>query len=545
MAIGSVSGFGTRPFSPAWALLPRVGYVTTRPRQGAPSTERDRSGDRALGPRVQLFDAVGSALPTQQSFQRLLAFSEQLFRRPFGSLGRYEASLGGLSRLEQTTKALEREVGRLLDGDTLNANRATADTPAVRARATSRTETGLYPLRVLQPARGHRIASDPQADPLAPLGLEGTLELEGEAVQLALQNTLVELAEAINEAFEGAGVSVRATIDAQNRLVLERTPAGPQPIQIHQEGSVATALGLLRVDEIGDLSVAHELVAPQGAIVDAAGDRKTFETNRITGLFPELELELLPELFPLVQDPFGAAFEQPLGVTVQVSRDIERPQQAIFRFVEAYNRALQAFNEELLFPGSLEGDRSLGAARARLIRAVEEPVPGEEETAGTVEDIGLEVRRARESEVSELTLRRLALLDAFGQPPSPLASAGGVASVIRSLGRIGLYQADDGTLQVDRARLEQSLREEPALVGEILRENEQSVLPRLSEQLSRMRDTETGILARRRRLFETLQEAGRRALADTRQADSRRNLQALTEETTSQLNQLQLLLGDF
>jgi len=338
---------------------------------------------------------------------------------------------------------------------------------------------------------------------------------------------------------------VHAEIDTRGRLVLERTPAGPQPIQIREEGSVAIALGLLKLDGSGDTSVANELVAPQGAVVEVDGVQRSFDGNQITDQFPGFNLELLPELFPRATDALGVTLEQPMEVSIRVTRDIEQPLKAILRFVDSYNQTLEAFNEELMFPGSLEGDRSLAAGRTRLIRAVEEPVPGgeEDESVGTVEDIGLEVRRSRQQEVSELTLRQLALFDAFGQPPSPLASAGGAASVIRSLGRIGVQQKDDGTLRVDRPRLEQSLREEPALADSLLREGEKSVLPRLSGQLSRLRDADTGLLARRRRLFESLQEPARRAAFSDVQPGSRANLQSLTDETAAQLDRLQSFLG--
>ena len=52
----------------------------------------------------------------------------------------------------------------------------------------------------------------------------------------------------------------------------------------------------------------------------------------------------------------------------------------------------------------------------------------------------------------------------------------------------------------------ESLQERAEVVNQILQEDQESVFPRLSRELSAIRDADIGILARRRRLFQTLQE---------------------------------------
>ena len=193
---------------------------------------------------------------------------------------------------------------------------------------------------------------------------------------------------------------------------------------------------------------------------------------------------------------------------IHVELDITGVKQALLGFVSAYNETINTLNDVLLFSGILGGDRSLAAARSQLIRALEEPVPGGDQEGSDLDirDIGLEVQRGESREVSELTLRRLALSDISSQSLSPLPTTQREASILQGLNRLGIRQEDDGTLQVDLAVLEENLQERPEVVTQILQEDQESVFPRLDRELSSIRDTDSGILARRRRLFQTLQD---------------------------------------
>jgi len=543
MVTGSVLGpvIGLPLFSRL--LLPRVGNVR-RVGEDCDAASSQSAGDRALGPQINLFEGLGSALATQSSLDRLMAYSAQASNVLFGNPVRFEAAQRGVARIEGATANLEREVTSLIGRAGYGGFQASSNHPGVQVTVTGLPESEEISFRVLRPARAHQIASSPQADPLSALGLAGNLILEGEQVEVASEDHLVDLATAINEAFEGSEEGVEATVDSAGRLIVTRKQAGPAPIRIQDPDGVASALGLVETNAAGNLAPRNELRAPQGAIIEIAGQQQTADSNRLADLFAGLEIDLEEQLFALGKDAFGEEIEQAVDVAIRVQRDLAESREAIFRFVEAYNRSMGAINEETLYAGSLAEDRLMAAVRSRLIQSVEAPVGDSEEpeSSNTVEDIGLEVIRAESLQVSELTLRRLALFDASGHPPSPLASAGGAVSIIQSLGRLGISQADDGTLQVDRTRLDEALQEEPALVERVLRGGQSSVLPRLSGELERIRDPDMGILARRSRWYSTLDRLSEGITADAESFAQSRRIANLQETLRTQIGQLQQVL---
>lgn len=507
MAVGFAAGVGTR-----WAasrfLVPRVGQLGFR--NGVEGGgQDDRAGDRALGPQIRMTGGgLGTVLFAQQSFELLLVM--QASRPEFSPslLNRYTSALRGIGRIEEAAKILESELNAALKSEALGVARASSNTAGVRASASNQAQEGEYTFRVLQPARGHRVASASVGDILTPLGLEGTLTIEGKRLELRPGDALMDVARSIRAAFTESHAGVTVQINEQNQLILERASAGPFRIRMEQEGNVATALGLLQPGEGGRFEFARELVSPQSAMIEIAGERRVVDNNRLESLFFGLNVELIPELFAQGMDEFGHGVEEPVDVNIRVSRDTQSARAMILRFVGSYNRMMEVFNEETFYAGSLEGDRSFAAARRRLIRILEEPPSDEEQR--DIRNIGLEVQRGHPSQVSAFSLRRLVGLGGF---PSLPGFSRGKTSIIAELGRIGIQATEDGTLRVDQFRLDQALNEQPELVENILTTDDQSVLPRLGREIARIRHGETGILSRRRNLFEMLQSQSDTALA--------------------------------
>jgi flagellar capping protein FliD len=452
---------------------------------------------------VQLFNGLGSVLTTQPAYERLLIFSERLGIHSAGEARGLKAARKALSELETLTTALLTDTESILAEGGVNSRSGRSNHPGVVVNTSPRSSAGNYNLRIIQPARGMRVASDTQSSTVDPLGLSGTLILEGHTFELSTEESLADLAWNINEQFKGTDTGAWAEIDAENRLVLERFPAAALPLQLQDPDDLAEALGLLSTGEEGQTGFSHILQAGQQARIEFQGQTTRYDSNTIGGLIPGTTLELRPEL--LVDSDNGQT--PATEAEIRIEENIPEPLERIERFVTSYNEAMQTLNNQLRHAGSLEGDRSVQASRDRLIRAVEQPV-GEEENL-SVRDIGLEVIHSGTASVSELTLRRLAMFDAFGMPPSPLAAAAGPVSVIRSLSRIGIRQSEDGLLEIDRPRLEAALRDNPEQVDTVLRGDDNSVGKRLKKQLDRMLDDQTGVLARRKRLFSRLQQMQR------------------------------------
>lgn len=506
MAIASVGSRQSGSYYSSFLTAPRVGRLSVRGRTESVES-RWQPGDQALGPRIALFDGLGSALAARDSLARLMAFTRS---NPSGipsDRSRYGAALAAIRSLEMTTGQLKSRVEELLAESSWNPNRAASDFAGVQVEPSGEAEEGAYSFTILQPARGQRIASAEQASAATPLGLTGSLTIEDITVVLDGGDSLADLASAINGAFADRDAWITAEVDSQNRLILLASPRGAVPIRFQDLDGIGQSLGLLRIDENGLPVAANELTAAQSARVEIGGEVRQFDTNNLGELFQGVEVELLSDLFPVSEDAFGQAVEVSREVSVQVTRDISSPRQDLLRFVEDYNRVVEAFNEGLFFPGSLDGDRSLAAARLRLIRSAGDPVGSVENEAGenaSVQDLGLNLVRSESARVSALTLRRLALTGKDGVPPSPLAAAGGEVSVIQSLNRLGIRRQEDGTLEVDLPRLESALNRHPRLVGDILSGQPDSVLPRLNRELNLLRNPDVGLLARRTALFVQL-----------------------------------------
>lgn len=537
---GVLPGAGFRAYTSS-LLVPRVGSVVNRC-EDCSSIRGRQPGDRAMGPRIDLFADVGSVVSIKQAYDRLLGFAQQLkMSLPQRAVG-FEAASDAVQRLtEVSNNLIDKAEEWISNRSSLGVFSATSGHPGLRVSAESQAVEGRYKFSVVQPARAHKIASSAQSDPTGPLGIEGTLSLEGQSIEVETSDSLISLAQRINAAFDNEASGVTATVDDQNRLILQKIEAGPYEIQLDPGDGTAASLGLITEDELGNAIFATELTSPQETIIEKEGNRYNYESNRIDGLFEGVEIELIPEAFLERGLVDGQEIEQSQEVIFKVTQDISSARQTILDFVGEYNRTLLAYNDEVFHPGPLEGDRSIVALRTRLIRAIEEPVSGEDSEEGQgIEHIGLRVVHRERSRLSELTLRNMAADGVADRALSVLARSAASSSLLRGLNRIGIARKDDGTLEVDRKQLDTTLANDPEAVERILRIGEGSVLNRLKEQLSLATAEGSGILSRRARLLDQLKQSSGKAPVNA--AKETEEIRSLSSILAGQQKQLEALM---
>ena len=276
----------------------RVARHSVRGDSSSSQANREQ-GNVALGPQVTLFDGFGSLLSTQQSFERLFSRVEMQGRlQPGNTLGRYESALKSLGRIEQSSRQLATALEDTMGNGNLNMKQAHSNVPGVQVQADFNAEIGEYHFTLLQPARGQKIASASQSDPFVSLGLEGTIRIEGEDIEVTSQDNLIDLASAINNAFEDEDLDIQATVDPENRLVIEGSGEKPFPLQIVDPDAIAQTLGLVEEDASGNLQVVNELITPQIAKVEIDGETYSFNTNRLSDLFSGLDIEVFRKQLP-------------------------------------------------------------------------------------------------------------------------------------------------------------------------------------------------------------------------------------------------------
>jgi hypothetical protein len=141
MAIASVGLRQSGSFYSGFLTSPRVGRISVRGRteNGEPRSE---PGDEALGPRVTLFNGVGSALATNESLARLMAFAQRNSLAALSDRSRYGAALAGIRNLELASGRLKSQVEVLSSASRFNPNRAASDFAGVTVEPNEDAEEG-------------------------------------------------------------------------------------------------------------------------------------------------------------------------------------------------------------------------------------------------------------------------------------------------------------------------------------------------------------------------------------------------------------------
>src|SRR5690554_2442276 len=222
------------------------------------------------------------------------------------------------------------------------------------ASAGAGTQKGVYNIKVLQLALAHSIGSDPQFAPDVPLGLEGTIKINGVAITITEEDTLETIAWKINtRADTGVNATVVQVGEEDYRLVLTAKETGAaNRIILEDDGEVLATLGFL--DNEG--AIKNQLQAAGDALLEINGLEVSRSTNVIDDLIPDVTLELKEE---------GTA-------TLTLDVDIEKVVKAVEKFVEEYNSVMDLIRKNLAYDattkeaGTLFGDSALIQIQSQL-----------------------------------------------------------------------------------------------------------------------------------------------------------------------------------
>lgn len=228
-----------------------------------------------------------------------------------------------------------------------------SDAEAVTGTADDSAVAGTYEVTVQQLAQAHAVASTQQFT--GTVGLTGTFILSGDggstwvSIDVATTDTLADIARKINDAYEQARaadpgfIGVKATV-IDGRLVLTRSATGDVSIGIGGDTALLQGLGLQNP---------NELRAGADAVLTINGLTVTSPSNRVTAV-QGLTIEL---------------FAAGKTVTLTVERDRATVEGEINKFINAYNKLVQALGTYTAREGKLQGDSTavnlLSALRSR------------------------------------------------------------------------------------------------------------------------------------------------------------------------------------
>jgi flagellar hook-associated protein 2 len=218
--------------------------------------------------------------------------------------------------------------------------------------------------------------------------VDGSFE---KVVTLDPGDTLEEIAQKVNS----AGVGVDASVISDG--------AGPTPFRLIFTSESSGSVGRFVVDT-GNLDLnLRTLAEGRDAVVffgggDAAGSvLLTSPTNSITNVVSGLTIDLNQT----TQDP----------VEVVVTRDVERIEETMAGFIEAYNKVIERisfherYNSETQEKGALLGDVTVGNVRTSLIRTVNARPIGTDPTFDFLVQVGVRVGEGGALEFDEERFR--------------------------------------------------------------------------------------------------------------------------------------------
>ena len=354
---------------------------------------------------------IGSNLDIEGIIKQLMT----LEKRPLTALDSKEAGflakISALGSLKGVISSVQTAAGAMVPPsgttpfDQFNAYRASvADSNIASVTTDSKAVAGSYRLEVTQLAQEHRLATKVGDD--SPFDAEGKLKGSGGTLSISLgtKGLPAEKTTTVNIAAGSTAEQVRDAINAARAGVSATVINGVNGKQLALVGDAAGSDQSISLSGIAELAVEDSQPA-QGSLFKLNGIEVSGKTNTVNTAIDGITLTLLKKS------------EVGVSTTVSVNSDTSALSGAIDGFVKAYNdfntqaSSLGSYNAATKVAGALNGDSGL-----RMAQSV--------------------------------------LSNALGNPPAEL-----VGKPLQHLSEIGVELQKDGSLQVDRAKLNKAIKD--------------------------------------------------------------------------------------
>lgn len=407
-------------------------------------------------------DGIASGLNTTELIEQLM----QIERRPITQM---QQRMDAWRDVNMRLANLETKLGNLLLSSTFEAIKATSSAPdAVTATARADAAVGTYRIVVKQVAKAQIVASaSPLSTPASdPLGLSGTVTVNGVAVTVDASMSLRDIASALNASEAG----VRATI-VDNRLVIEHKELG-KPLDLVDSSAAADGvlkqLGILTQDQATGQWVANVIQHEQNAVIEVNGIEVTRPGNVIDDVVDGITFTI-----------HDRGSDEERTAVIEVAKDANDAVAKIKEVVDQINSALEFMASRLEKGAVLQGDATLirlqSALRLELMERVDTGTP-----YSTLSAIGLRFSREGRLEVDETKLREALEADAqavyklFAADTKSGDAADGIARRLRDL--IRSYTQTGGVIASRREMFERQIKDIDASIE------------RMKERLSRQEE---------------------------------------------------------
>lgn len=317
-----------------------------------------------------------TGLDTDTIIQQLMAIERQPLQRLETQRSALAKRRSAWDSIRTKMSNVSSRLAALTGASTFNSKKVVVQNSAVAsAAASSSALTGSYNLRVTSLASGQIVGSSLFDSPDSPLGISGTLEIRGQAIEVSASDTLSSIAAKINASPNtGVQASVLQTEPSKYRLVLTSLELGTANT-LSLDGSLSAWQALGFIDEGGSV---NEIQAASDAVFTLNGVQFVRHSNTVSDVVPGLTLNLTQAVDPATG--LGGV------TTITVSPDDDRVVECVKQFVIDYNtlidtiKAYNSYDPSSGTSGTLFGDpllrRLLHALREVIFKEVKGAFPG-------------------------------------------------------------------------------------------------------------------------------------------------------------------------
>ena len=197
------------------------------------------------------FSGLGSGLDTDAIIQQLT----DIERRPIGLIQTRQARLqqqkGVIQQINSSLLTLADSAQRLSDDDLFSiVNVSSDDTSRVGVSATNEAAAGTFSVEVLGLAQARSLSTRSFTTLDGALSFSGEIVINGKAVEIATEDSLLDVRDSINDADTGVNAQILSVSAADNRLILTADVVGSKGFDIKDASTtdVLESLGFTSSD---------------------------------------------------------------------------------------------------------------------------------------------------------------------------------------------------------------------------------------------------------------------------------------------------------
>jgi len=274
------------------------------------------------------FSGLGSGLDTDSIIQQLIAIE----RRPIELIQRRQVRLEQqkeiIQSIDSSLLSLKDSVEKLETDDLFSIVKARSEeAERVSVTATNEAAAGTFSVEVLALAQVRSLSSRSFGSLSDALDLSGEFVINGKGIEIAAEDSLLDIRDAINAADAGVSAQILTVATSDNRLILTADEVGEEGFDIKDASStnVLQTLGFIASDTLVKNSFANGARSAQfldatqaiGSLLGLGSP----PSGTITVGDQEIAVDLAVDSLEAIRDRINTA--APAGVTAQVTSSDE------------------------------------------------------------------------------------------------------------------------------------------------------------------------------------------------------------------------------